>query len=71
MGDPDELRKGEAPWKKMSKEVGGLQGEAGAEEYSSEIRWELQERKPRSSLDHSCGRGGASTVCQLPKALAL
>ena len=33
--------KREAPWTKMSKEVGGSQGEAGAEECSSEIRREL------------------------------
>lgn len=70
MGDPDELRKGEAPWKKLSKEVSGLQGEAGAEEHSSEIRGELQEGR-LGALDCSCGRGGAATVCQLPKALAL
>lgn len=31
----------EASWKKMSKEVGGLQGEPGAEERSSEIRREF------------------------------
>lgn len=43
MGDRDELRKGETPWKKLSKQVGGLQGEAGAEEYRSEVRGALQE----------------------------
>lgn len=39
MAGPRECGKGEAPWKKMSKEVGGLRRVAGAEDYSLEIRW--------------------------------
>lgn len=36
---PGEAGQAEAPWKKMSKEVGGLRREAGAEDCSLGIRW--------------------------------